>query len=310
MTALLRLAILTSGIPIAGCRSVPGHVGSTIHALPQESSVDEATACREHCRGADACRMAVRADVAGEPKALVCISTDAPAVAASPLIRVPAGRISAGTTLDDVDEPSTEGALLAQMAAMELASVVAFSRFVTELRALGAPRCFVERARTAIRDERRHARALARLAAARSGSARAIRTATTAVRDPLEVALENAVEGCVRETASALVAHHLALASPSEPVRAAFTKIAPDEAEHAALAWGVHRWLLSKLHRRDVARVQRALNEAIADVVEHAGCATQAEESLGIPSRTSARIMTRALFQSAGEWLASHEHAS
>jgi len=55
----------------------------------------------------------------------------------------------------------------------------------------------------------------------------------------VDVALENAVEGCVRETYGALIATRQAEAASDPVVRRAMRKIAADETAHAALSWDV-----------------------------------------------------------------------
>jgi len=64
--------------------------------------------------------------------------------------------------------------------------------------------------------------------------------AALARRTLFEVALENAVEGCVRETYGAAVGAWQARRAPDDRVRRAFAPVVADEARHADLAWDVH----------------------------------------------------------------------
>ena len=62
------------------------------------------------------------------------------------------------------------------------------------------------------------------------------RTRSRAPRRPVEIARENAEEGCVRETFGALLAAHQAAYACDPEVREVMTRIAGDELRHAALA--------------------------------------------------------------------------
>ena len=97
------------------------------------------------------------------------------------------------------------GAYFAVAAHFEEASVHAFRRLHGELRAHRAPVGLLRAARRAQRDEVRHARLTARMARRFGGRPVPARVAPIETRALPEVALENAVEGCVRETFGALV---------------------------------------------------------------------------------------------------------
>ena len=63
------------------------------------------------------------------------------------------------------------------------------------------------------------------------------------------IALENAVEGCVREGYAAIVAALQARRAPAPAFRTTMAAIADDEAAHAQLAWDVDAWLRPHLRR-------------------------------------------------------------
>jgi hypothetical protein len=80
------------------------------------------------------------------------------------------------------------------------------------------------------------------------------------------LALENAVEGCVRETFGALLAAWQACHADDPEVRRSFRRIAVDETRHAALAWAIAAWLERALDARARARVSRARRKALRDL--------------------------------------------
>lgn len=159
---------------------------------------------------------------------------------------------------------SPAGAYLAAMAFEERASVAAFARMRTELASMGAPRAMVQAAAVAGRDEVRHARVMARLARARGARVARARVRSVGARSLAAVAIENAVEGCVRETYGALVLAWQAEHADNRELRGAFARIARDEARHASLAWALAAWLEPRLDARSRARVMRARARAVA----------------------------------------------
>ena len=98
------------------------------------------------------------------------------------------------------------GAWLAHAAWLEAASVYAFFRLADELALHGAPIALVRIARQSAMDEMRHAAVVASLAARYGARPAAVEVDPPAARSLEAMAIENAVEGCVRETWGAIVA--------------------------------------------------------------------------------------------------------
>ena len=140
------------------------------------------------------------------------------------------------------------GAYLASQAALEAASIRAFVDLHADLVAHGCPRHFQQAAISAAADEIRHARICAVLARRYGATVRPAAMMPPAERRTIfELALDNVVEGCVRETFGAIVAGYQARAARDPEIRRAMRTIARDEAVHAELAWQVHRWLEPQL---------------------------------------------------------------
>ncbi|EDM74488.1 hypothetical protein PPSIR1_03153 [Plesiocystis pacifica SIR-1] len=131
----------------------------------------------------------------------------------------------------------------------EAASVPAFERLAAELEVLGAPARFVETARRGALEEREHARLA--LAEARRHGARGLSLGPVELPrrpevDALTLLRETLVEACVAET---LAAHHLSLcaARARDPrVRATWATVAAQERGHAAFAWALAAWLMTR----------------------------------------------------------------
>lgn len=176
------------------------------------------------------------------------------------------GRSTAGFAHED-GAPSGTGEALARRAYLEAVSVFAFERLERELLAHGAPIRLVRAASRARKDEVRHAMIQSRFAR-RYGSMprRARRPASAPTRRLFEIALENAIEGCVRETCGALVGLIEARTSTDPEYRRASRRIALDECRHAELAWAVHRWACSLLPDAERRRVEEAMREAVDEM--------------------------------------------
>ncbi len=108
-----------------------------------------------------------------------------------------------------------------------------------------------------------------------------------------EIARENAVEGCVRETFGALVAHWQRDHATDTSIRAAMEVIAEDETSHAALAWRTAAWLDAHLDEVSRAEVRAAREAAVAELARE--LESEVPEALvrdaGMPPRDIARAM-------------------
>jgi hypothetical protein len=183
-----------------------------------------------------------------------------------------AGRRPAGWLPHREATPSsTLGDYFAAMAALEAASVAAFEILASELAYHGAPAALVMAAREAARDEVRHAEKTAALARRFGVCPDAPHVSERPVRDLLAIALDNAVEGCVRETFGAAVGCYQVQAARDPEVALLMHEIAEDETRHAALALEIDAWLRPQLSAAGRAQVEAARRAAIKAVGREAG---------------------------------------
>jgi hypothetical protein len=201
------------------------------------------------------------------------------------------GRRPEGLCAAEAAPPASLGARFAEMARLEAASVGAFHRLRRELVAHGAPRRLVRGAERAARDETRHARTTGALARRQGFAAVAPRVGAWPERGLEAMAIENAVEGCVRETFGALVAMWQSRAAADPLVRAAMKRIARDETRHAALAFAVDSWASGRLDRAARARVEQKKSEALAELAGGAGAPDALQGVLGLPSPGDSRAL-------------------
>ena len=204
------------------------------------------------------------------------------------------GRRPAGFTHAPVEpEAAPVARWFSHAAALEAASVVAFEQLARELAHHGAPASLCQRAERAARDEVRHARLMGALARRFGGRTAPVGTAPHHIRPLLEIAVDNAVEGCVRESYGAAVAYYQARAATEPEVRAALAVIAEDEASHAELSWDLDRWFLARATPAERAQLAAAKRTAVAtlraevDVDPHEDVVART----GLPGRSEAVAM-------------------
>ncbi len=192
--------------------------------------------------------------------------------------------------------PARTSARSSRLAAeLEAASVFAFDRLAEELTRAGAPPRLIGEARRAARDERRHARRTWTVARALGGAPVRSRRAGEASRALEAVALENAVEGCVRETFGALVASWQGAHAADASIARLSRGLAADETRHAALAWGVGRWCWTRL----APAARRRIGAACRDAIDGLRTAPQPNDDVaraaGLPSIAERRALVDAL---------------
>jgi hypothetical protein len=180
--------------------------------------------------------------------------------------------------------------VLGDMAFLEAASVEAFERLAAELAAHGAPPRLTQAALAAAKDETRHARVMTALAERAGAVVDAPRCRRRRKRSLEAIAIENAVEGCVRETFGAAVAAVQAATASHEGVRRAMRRIAPDEMRHADLSWSVAGWLEGRLDKGSRARVAGARRRAAVALLRETrdGVAPEIVSELGLPDAARA----------------------
>ncbi|MEA2751530.1 MAG: hypothetical protein QOI41_5673 [Myxococcales bacterium] len=195
-------------------------------------------------------------------------STTAPACVADAgdiqCVYCAAGRRPPGFVPTAAFDVAPLGSFFAHLAELEAASVDAFEILGGELAAHRAPPALVDRVHRAAADERRHARVTNALAKRHGGSAAVPVVLREATRDLEAMAIENATEGCVRETFGALAAMYQAEHAEDREIGDVMRRIAGDEIRHAALAWELASWFSSKLDAGARERVAQARAEAVA----------------------------------------------
>lgn len=202
--------------------------------------------------------------------------------------RRPAGLVGGGSA---GSAENRTGSILAKIGRLEGAAVVAFAQLSRELLRLGAPEDLVQRAREAALDEIRHARKVSALCEAHGHQVPPVVVEQVGERTVLSLAVENAVEGCVRECWGALVAHLQARHAKDPAVRKVWATIAEEETGHAVLSADIGRWLEEHLSEEARRTVSAAYDQAICALREEVAQGTMECEELGFPDRQTGLLL-------------------
>lgn len=178
------------------------------------------------------------------------------------------GRLTEGVCLKASDPHAARsiGEYLSGVSQLESAAVAAFMQLADELKAHGAPQHLIEGALNAAAEEIGHAKATFELAVKGGNLPRPIDFIPRGGRSLVEIAIENAAEGCVRELFGAACAHLQAQQARDPKIRATWQRIASEETTHAEWSLALDAWLRDQLtdsERRSVAEARRG---AVADL--------------------------------------------
>jgi hypothetical protein len=193
------------------------------------------------------------------------------------------------------------GDYLASACFLEAAAVHAFRALGRDLAAHGAPPSLVHAAREAERDEVRHTRMVRRAARRFDREPERPRVDPPEGQSLAEIAMENAVEGCVRETFGALVASFQAARAGDPEIKRLMRSIAADETRHAALSWTIARWAAPKLDDDARARIAAKQREALDALARECDLPVPdaLRDTLGLPSGSEQRALLGAFVDSA-----------
>ncbi len=265
---------------------------------PPNCAMDLQT-CEKFCTGAAfpflSCEIAN--GVGCDDDAMAFVATDGEAIAVDCDKCSVMGRRPAGLARARAKGRSPLGAFFGNAAHLEAASVHAFTSLARELEAFRAPAELARAAEGSARDEERHFRLAEQLARRHGGAPPAVRVAPRRSRSLAAMAIENAVEGCVRETFGALTASWQAAHARDPRIARTMARVARDETRHAALAWAIARWVEPRLDARTRARLDAARRRAVRTLRRQARAAvpTVLVRKAGVPSASDAGRMLDAL---------------
>jgi len=206
--------------------------------------------------------------------------------------RRPAGLAARGPA----DQVGPVADFFAEVARLEESAVAAFDVMIDELAALGAPAGLLDGARAARADEVRHTESMGALARSFGAEPRRPEISEPEARTPYEIALENAVEGCIRETYGALVATHQAMSAEDPRIAAAMKVVSDDEIRHAELSWALASWLEPQLSDEERAQIEEARHQAVTELLANANAPVHPSlvKHAGMPDpATNARLLSQ-----------------
>lgn len=201
------------------------------------------------------------------------------------------GRRTAGFLLEEPGPGGAAlGAHLAHLASARAASALAYARLARELDHHAGPEELEQACWAASEADRGLARTLGAPARRYGGRPVAPRRETVRVRSLAEIATDNIVEGCVRETYGAAVAGLRARAAADPELRAIMERIAAASAMRSALAFDLARWLHTVIDPIEAALVEDTLRHAVRRLAYELDVepARELVERAGVPDRRTA----------------------
>lgn len=212
------------------------------------------------------------------------------------------GRRPQGLSLGDATGARPEGAFFARVEQLERAAVLAFERTSRELRAHGAPPQLLRAVEAARREELAHVEIAARWRRHFGGVLGEVTAPPLhGVRPLVELACENASEGCVHEHWGAILAAAQAAGASDPALAQDLVVIARDEAGHAALSQRIDRWARARSSPSDRDALDRARARAVAEVAASIEEETEDLGVIGWPDR-DARARLFAASRAAFGW--------
>lgn len=211
------------------------------------------------------------------------------------------GSFCAGRATEAVDYQSAQHAsqrqgesamsnYLAEMAQLEAGSVIAFEHLASELTAFGAPAQLVQWARANAEDERVHASIMGKLAQEHGAELLSYEVRPVKARSLLDVAIENRVEGCVRETLGAAVGAWQLEHAQNEGIREALSIIVSDELRHAEWSFAMNAWAMDQLSDAQRAQVEQAMERAVSQLSISA-VAEDFRREIGLPTPSEMQVI-------------------
>ncbi len=183
---------------------------------------------------------------------------------------------------------------------LECAAVTAFEIIAAELQAFNAPPDLIHRALAAALDEIEHTNLTLAQALRHGGSPQAPQIEPRPLRNLYDFALDNATEGCVRETFGVAFARFQAATAQDPALAALSARIADDESRHAQLSWDIAAWCAPQLSPSQRLTLLSAQRTAISNLLASAGSNHTPSLGLiaGVPSPDAARALINALSSS------------
>ncbi len=179
----------------------------------------------------------------------------------------------------------------ASYAGLEAAAAIAFDRMADQLTLLGAPADLIADCRTAADEERVHARLQTDLAAAHGLMPARVDVDPFRPVSLYAFALDNRLEGCVRETFGAMTGRWQADRLPAGPIRDVWQQICADEEGHAALSWRIAAWAEARLSDDERAELDRQAAALLATLAD----GHDAPEGLPVVPEAALRLFQAAL---------------
>lgn len=167
------------------------------------------------------------------------------------------------------------GGYFVRLAQEEATAVFAFTELLEHLQRWKAPAPLQDWCSRIIGEEERHTLMMSGLAFRNGQQSAGIQFPSLNRVSVKDMAIHNALTGCIGETWSAVLLRYQSEHAPK--YHGVFRRIAKDETSHAEFSWALHNWLMSQLTEDEQTEVVEAMREMLSKLPEY-GCAEEAGE--------------------------------
>ena len=154
------------------------------------------------------------------------------------------------------------GGYFARLAQEEATAVFAFGELLEHLQRWDAPSSLHDWCNQIIEEEKVHTLMMSGLAHRNGQESAVVQFPAPDIVSMKEMAIHNALTGCIGETWSAVGLGYQADHAPK--YNGVFKRVAKDETSHAEFSWALHDWLMSKLTEDEQTDVLEAMREMLA----------------------------------------------
>jgi hypothetical protein len=158
------------------------------------------------------------------------------------------------------------GGYFARLAQEEATAVFAFGELLEYLQDWEAPKLLQDWCSRIIEEEKVHTLMMSGLAHRNGQGSAVIQFPSVNQVSMKEMAIHNALTGCIGETWSAVLLRYQSEHAPK--YNGVFKRISKDETSHAEFSWSLHEWLMYQLTEDEQTEVTQAIREMLETVPE------------------------------------------
>jgi hypothetical protein len=182
------------------------------------------------------------------------------------LVHIQSGRAATTPTKLEVFEADW-GGYFGRLAQEEATAVFAFGELLEHLQHWDASESLQDWCRKIIGEEQTHTLMMSGLAHRNGQTSAVIQFPSVNQVSMKEMAIHNALTGCIGETWFAVLLRYQSEHAPK--YKGVFKRISKDETSHAEFSWSLHEWFMSQLTADEQVEVHRAMRSMLSRLPDY-----------------------------------------